>query len=431
MKRRVFKYGVLVLLALSFLGVSSDARNLNPAQQVSLPYHYSLVEWETGNLLSKWLHRVSAALPWNHRSEEERRADVLEYFRLRGEIDEVREELSRAAAQTGQGAVDSVGALEAELARLVSDRRALRDRVEEVLEATVSSVLSDQDIASWGEFTFPPVDFRLTEPPRLLVTSPRDRIERKHDVLLEPDVTVQQREEMERELEDTWDLSGLVVRIGGVATYPASIVNTRPLEATLETAAHEWLHNYLFFLPLGRYMFSSSEMQTLNETFADIAGGEIGEMAFQMFSLDADQPAPSSRPRQPSEADSSADEEEEEEFVFFDEMRKTRLRVDELLDDGKIEEAEAYMEERRRVFVDNGINIRKLNQAFFAFHGTYAEGPTSVSPIGDQLHQLRKLVPDLKTFVTTMSGISSYGEFLDTLDGLGAANVGSNAPASR
>ena len=429
MKRRVLKYGVLVLLALSFLGVSSDARHLNPAQQVSIPYHYSLIEWETGNLLSKWLHRVSAALPWNHRSEEERRADVLEYFRLRGEIDEVREALSRAVAQTDQGAADSVGALEAELARLTSDRRALRDRVEEVLEATVSSVLEDQGIASWGEFTFPPVDFRLTEPPRLLVTSPRDRIERKHDVLLEPNVTVQQREEMERELEDTWGLSGLVVGIGGVATYPASIVNTRPLEATLETAAHEWLHNYLFFLPLGRYMFSSSEMQTLNETFADIAGREIGKMAFQMLSLYPDQPSPSSRPRQPSEADSSADE--EEEFVFFDEMRKTRLRVDELLDDGKIEEAEAYMEERRMVFVDNGISIRKLNQAFFAFHGTYAEGPTSVSPIGDQLNQLRELVPDLKTFVTTMSGISSYAEFLDTLDGLGAANVGSNAPASR
>lgn len=426
MKRRVFKYGVLVLLTLVFLGVSTDARHLNPAQQVSLPYHYSLVEWEAGNLLSKWLHRVSAALPWNHRSAEEKRADVLEYFRLRSEIDEVREELSQAAAQTGQGAADSVRALEAELARLVSDRKALRDRVEEVLEATVSSVLSDHDIASWGEFTFPPVDFRLTEPPRLLVTSPRDRIERKHDVLLEPNVTVQQREEMELELEDTWDLSGLVVGIGGVATYPASILNTRPLNATLETAAHEWLHNYLFFLPLGRYMFSSPEMQILNETFADIAGREIGEMAFHLLSIDPDQPS-SSRVSE-DELSSSADE---EEFVFFDEMRKTRLRVDELLGDGLIEEAEAYMEERRRVFVDNGINIRKLNQAFFAFHGTYAEGPTSVSPIGGQLHELRELVLDLKTFISTMSGMSSYAEFLDTLDSLGAASVGSSAPASR
>ena len=155
MKRRVFKYGVLVLLTLVFLGVSSDARHLNPAQQVSLPYHYSLVEWETGNLLSKWLHRVSAALPWNHRSEEERRADVLEYFRLLSEIDQVREALGRTAAQTDQDAADSVRALEAELARLISDRKALRDRVEEFLEATVSSALADQDIASWGEFTFP------------------------------------------------------------------------------------------------------------------------------------------------------------------------------------------------------------------------------------------------------------------------------------
>ena len=42
------------------------------------------------------------------------------------------------------------------------------------------------------------------------------------------------------------------------------------------------------------------------------------------------------------------------EFDFRLEMRKTRIRADELLEDGKIEEAEAYMEERRQVFVAEG-----------------------------------------------------------------------------
>ncbi len=48
---------------------------------------------------------------------------------------------------------------------------------------------------------------------------------------------------------------------------------------------------------------------------------------------------------------------------------------DELLAAGKIEEAEAYMEARRQVFWDNGYAIRKLNQAYFAFYGAYADVP--------------------------------------------------------
>ena len=101
-------------------------------------------------------------------------------------------------------------------------------------------------------------------------------------------------------------------------------------------------------------------------------------------------------------------------------MRKTRLRVDELLSHGAVEEAEAYMEARRKLFVANGFNMRKLNQAYFAFHGTYAESPASVSPIGEQLHRFRDLMPDLETFVETMSDVSSYHQFLDTLEQLDA-----------
>ena len=51
-----------------------------------------------------------------------------------------------------------------------------------------------------------------------------------------------------------------------------------------------------------------------------------------------------------------------------------------LLAQGKIEEAEAYMEERRRFLAANGHFIRKINQAFFAFHGSYATSPASISP---------------------------------------------------
>ena len=78
------------------------------------------------------------------------------------------------------------------------------------------------------------------------------------------------------------------------------------------------------------------------------------------------------------------------------------------------------MDERRVMFEGHGFHIRKLNQAYFAFHGTYAESPTSVSPIGDQLHEMNKLVPDLGDFIDIVSGMSSYAEFLDKLADLNA-----------
>ncbi len=41
----------------------------------------------------------------------------------------------------------------------------------------------------------------------------------------------------------------------------------------------------------------------------------------------------------------------------------------------KIVEAENYMEERRQFINSHGYGIRKLNQAFFAFYGAYADQP--------------------------------------------------------
>ena len=79
-------------------------------------------------------------------------------------------------------------------------------------------------------------------------------------------------------------------------------------------------------------------------------------------------------------------------------MQETRRAVDALLTDGKVEIAESYMETRRRVFVEHGHPIRKLNQAYFAFNGTYAESPASVNPIGGQVRRLEKYIARLRRF---------------------------------
>ena len=92
-------------------------------------------------------------------------------------------------------------------------------------------------------------------------------------------------------------------------------------------------------------------------------------------------------------------------------MRLTRLEADRLLASGDIEAAERYMEDRRLLLAGQGYAIRKLNQAYFAFHGSYADSPASVDPLGGQMRDLRRRSPSLAAFVKTVARISSYQDF--------------------
>ena len=408
--RTLIKWTVLGILVLILLTVGRDSVKFNPAQLAAAPYMFDIVEWQATNILSKWVHRAVSSMPWNTESEGTRRKQVEEYFLLGDQLAALRSDLARAEAKTPSEGSADVASLEADVARLTATRKKLRNDVEETLEATISAVVAAEGFASWGSLILPPVDIRLSTPPKLLVTSTRDRVQRIHDVLLDSSVRLSQRMAMEDKLLRSSNLSALVIDIGGLATYPASLPTNRSLRRTLHTTAHEWLHHHFFFRPLGQSMFESGDMQSLNETVATIAGIEIGDTAFEMLGGKLD-PTP---PVGVYAADNGSPD-GGEGFDFSKEMRKTRLRVDELLGEGKIEEAELYMEERRRVFVENQFFIRKLNQAYFAFHGTYAVSPASVSPIGDQLREFRDLVPDLGAFVRKLSNVSSYQGFLDKL----------------
>jgi hypothetical protein len=97
-------------------------------------------------------------------------------------------------------------------------------------------------------------------------------------------------------------------------------------------------------------------------------------------------------------------------------MRETRKTVDCYLSQGKIEEAERYMEERRKEFVAHGYHIRKLNQAYFAFHGIYGQDPASVSPIYEDLKQLRAKSHSLRDFLDEAAAMRSYTELTEALE---------------
>lgn len=397
---RMFKICRLnwLLLALAsawILQITHDGVRLSAVETVAMPHQFGVVQWEISNLPDKWVNLFVSKSLWLRESENGRIDIIQEYFRL-------------TQSRTSEVQRSTVG-LES-LDDILERKRAA---VEEALEATISRVVTETGLASIGGFILPPVDIRLTKPPKLLVTSPRDKIKRIDGILLSPQVTLAERITIETSISKDTNLSALVTDIGGVATYPAFVFENGSLRSTLHLAAHEWLHHYLAFRPLGRNYFRNSDMKTLNETFANMAGREIGDLAYILLG------------GQIESATGVVTEKGNDVggFNFDHEMRTTREETDRLLSEGQIEGAERYMEKRRLLFWNNGYRIRKLNQAYFAFHGTYGESAASMSPIGHQMQEFRQLSTDLVAFLNIMANVSTYEQFLMELEELRNTNT--------
>lgn len=76
------------------------------------------------------------------------------------------------------------------------------------------------------------------------------------------------------------------------------------------------------------------------------------------------------------------------------------------------------MEVRRRFFIDNGYAIRKLNQAYFAFHGAYADQPGGAAgedPVGAAVRQLREHSPSLAAFLKRIAWMTSFEELQEAV----------------
>ena len=105
------------------------------------------------------------------------------------------------------------------------------------------------------------------------------------------------------------------------------------------------MHHYLTPRPLGWSYEASPDARTINETVASIVGGEAGRKMVARYYPEFLPPEPDPMPEEPEEETPPP---EPPPFDFRAEMRETRVRADELLAEGQIEEAETYMEERRR-----------------------------------------------------------------------------------
>jgi len=128
----------------------------------------------------------------------------------------------------------------------------------------------------------PDVFFKFERLPLLLVVAPRDRIEVKTSLFLQPHLSLEQIQQLEDQV-DALGVSSITVSLGGFAAYPSMIPDSDALLRNLTVIAHEWVHQYLALRPLGFRYFSSYEMRAINETVADIVGEEIGQAVYRKY----------------------------------------------------------------------------------------------------------------------------------------------------
>jgi len=290
------------------------------------------------------------------------------------------------------------------------------DSLEDTLKAQIREVLQDMGIYNPLDpyinlnVSFPPIWFSLTESPYLLIISPRDRIESFREVMLIQNLGPAAREEIEQQVESL-GFSALVEPLGGFAgLYPSLVVQNGSFPFVVETVIHEWFHQYLAFTPLGfRYLLDVTglapdyDIATMNETAVSMVSREVSNRVLERY--------------YPAYAPREDEQEPRERSPFSQHMRDTRLIIDILLADGQIEEAEQFMEERRLDLVSQGYQIRKLNQAYFAFYGTYADEPDSISPIGMDLRKLRAESDSTTDFLYRVMRMRSRENLREAVEG--------------
>ena len=314
----------------------------------------------------------------------------------------------------------AIDPLNTTLTDLKDQRSRLGPLAEEVLQSQISSVLADFGLTAGGQ-PLPPLLYHTTPLPMALIISPRNVIQEDNNISLDPNLSLVQMVALENRVEKELKVSALVTAVGGVGTYPTMVMSTTDMSWMTSTIAHEWTHNFLTLRPLGINYFSTGEMRTINETTANIVGNEIGQAVLARYYpefLPPPPPEPTPTPTSPTPAGPTPTPTGPPPFNFNHEMHITRVNVDQMLSEGKIDQAEAYMESRRQFLWDHGYLIRKLNQAYFAFNGAYNDQPgggaAGEDPVGPAVQKLRAQSATLSDFLNKISLITSF----DQLKGL-------------
>jgi hypothetical protein len=364
------------------------------------PYTFDLLGWEIKSFFTDLKQRLfdpPAESTLNSQS-------VIAYFSYMAQINTLQSDIQ--SIQSGKSQAD-ISQYQEKLQEVEAKATDLQETVEKTIAAQIDETLVSlgiyNPIYNNFKFAFPTVNFKLEKPLYVLIVSPRDKIEKRKSVTIDQNITPGQMQSLES-LVDDLNVSSLVVQIGGLgATYPSFVINNADLRWTIDTAAHEWVHQYLAFKPMGfRYVLNllglsnNNSISTLNETAASIIGKELGSIVYNRY-----------YPQYQSGSSNAEQTPVASTFDFNAAMRDIRKNVNSYLAQGQVGQAEEYMETQRQFLETKGYYLRKLNQAYFAFYGSYADSPASIDPVGTEMQTLRQHSLSLKDFLDAVSGLTS------------------------
>ncbi len=397
----LFSIIVLMLGILPVRGSDVDpSLQLEKIRSHSRPYEFDYVSWTITALIRKLTQ--SSLDVFRYIPREEGQKIVLDYLELIYQINNSQGELVSVLSDPQLENKDPAAAeIRMNLGVMLTKREDISPFVEQIIQGQMNAALVALRISLGGQL-IPPVLYRTEPDSYALIVSPREEIQQAANLMLIRNLALDEIVQLEEAIEDDLDLSALVVGIGGVGLYPSMIIETSSLDWTIHVIGHEWTHNYLTIRPLGANYYASPELTTINETIADLSAEDIQRELFSIYYPEF--LSPEQTIEEPGELPALNPIPPEDNFDFRAEMHLTRLEVDRLLTAGKINEAEDYMESRRLIFWENGYLIRKLNQAYFAFHGSYAADPGGASnaegaDLGSQLRELKEEAPSYAEFM--------------------------------
>jgi hypothetical protein len=408
---------LFILAALTGYGNPSLTDKIEKVRAFTRQIEFNYMAW-MGNAALLKLRSASVGVPYtlNH---ESRKQIVTEYLRVTQSILENEYQLQQVYADASIPNKELASEeLRTELDEQYARQASLAPLAEATLQEQVTTILSEIGLSAAGQ-PVPNVWYHATPLPYALIVSPRDRIEQIANISINTETTLDEQAALENRVDAGLNTSSLVVPIGGVGVYPTMVMRSTNLPWVLNTISHEWIHNYLTLRPLGFLYANTPELRTMNETTASIAGNEIGALVIERF-------YPELKPAShlsPGLISSPFDHPEPGDFLrppfdFRAEMNETRTTVDAMLADGQVEKAETYMEARRLLFLQNGYLLRKINQAYFAFYGAYADSPGGAAgedPVGPAVRALREQSESLADFVNTISWMTNFEQLQEAI----------------